>query len=315
MAVDGNDYSQDILVPDIDEPREYKLTPLDGSSAGRSNCQFVFFYALPRKRHAEVSKQLQISFYQTMRHYPIFYGRLDETENELASRFEKEYARTEGLPYWIAWLKELLSIPCVYAGIAPFVKFVVTWCVDGLGILFSIDHLVADGVSIDILMNQWAATARGQPLRPIDYDHDGRDLAGLRDYVGNAVCPVHMSISLEELKRSLADVGRFIAPQWLAFSHKMLDSEWFAKFLAMFANPMASQLTVSNISRLGFYQADFGFGPLVHMTQYPVLAPGFSVLHPLSPGGSIHILWNIAKDVFERLKADSLFCRCVDIIF
>ncbi|KAI9504776.1 hypothetical protein BX070DRAFT_233887 [Coemansia spiralis] len=191
MAVDGNDYSQDILVPDIDEPREYKLTPLDGSSAGRSNCQFVFFYALPRKRHAEVSKQLQISFYQTMRHYPIFYGRLDETENELASRFEKEYARTEGLPWyeehqveitleeirkanysWVAWLKELLSIPCVYAGIAPFVKFVVTWCVDGLGILFSIDHLVADGVSIDILMNQWAATARGQPLRPIDYDHE-----------------------------------------------------------------------------------------------------------------------------------------------
>ncbi|KAJ2622273.1 hypothetical protein GGI26_003426 [Coemansia sp. RSA 1358] len=238
MAVDGNDYSQDILVPDIDEPREYKLTPLDGSSAGRSNCQFVFFYALPRKRHAEVSKQLQISFYQTMRHYPIFYGRLDETENELASRFEKEYARTEGLPYWIAWLKELLT---------------------GNGMLNVV--------------------------------HSGRDLAGLRDYVGNAVCP------------------------WLAFSHKMLDSEWFAKFLAMFANPMASQLTVSNISRLGFYQADFGFGPLVHMTQYPVLAPGFSVLHPLSPGGSIHILWNIAKDVFERLKADSLFCRCVDIIF
>ncbi|KAJ1992342.1 hypothetical protein GGI25_002870 [Coemansia spiralis] len=448
MTINASIDDQQMLAPDINEPQVYKLTPLDGNPVSRANLQFVFFYALPHERHTEISRELRASFYQTMRHYPILYGRLDKNENGYFCLVNQEYAQTKGLPRyeehqvgttleeirksnynWAVWPQELFSVPVSRTEDVPLVQCVVTWHADGFGVLFSVDHTIADGIGIDILVNQWAGTVRGQPLKPADYNHEsfyrgletemqndwfidyvqsletagpvegfvegkcdpsviepalmanvhsmritvealerlrqdnmedtledrvsvirlayalmwqrymaakqqksssflnvihsGRHLVSRPNYIGNAVCPTYMSMPFEELMSSFADVGRVIgkhmhqvkAPQWLAFSHKMLDSEWFAKFITVFANPTASQLTVSNISRLNFYHADFGFGPPAYTTLYPVLIPGFSTWMPLGPDGGIHILWNIPTNIFNRLKADTLFCKYIDIIY
>ncbi|KAJ2622276.1 hypothetical protein GGI25_002868 [Coemansia spiralis] len=76
----------------------------------------------------------------------------------------------------------------------------------------------------------------------------------------------------------------------------VLDFDWLAKFLTVFANSMASQLTVSNVARFGFYQADFGFGPPAHMEHCPAFVPEFLTLQPLGLDSSTSTIWSILND-------------------
>ncbi|KAJ1807926.1 hypothetical protein LPJ56_004819 [Coemansia sp. RSA 2599] len=330
----------------------------------------------------------------------------------------------------------------------PLVQCVVTWHPDGVGILFSIDHSIADGVGVDILLNQWASmmrTGSEEPELPVDYDHeamyrglgaaedgergwfidmvDSVDLDKTKDsasgaivetdprtpkqveeslrrnvhmfeitpeslaqiksdvsaddasshlsairlayalfwqrymaslsakpnghfdskevclinvihstrslinqpyYIGNAVCPLYVQLPVSQMQEMslaavAAEIGRHMHRQskasWVSFLDLMQDPVRYAKFLTVFGNPDAKQLTVSNISRLSFFNADFGFGPPCFVTVYPALIPGFAVWLPLSGKGGIRIVWNVADDVFKSLVSDQLLTKYVDVVF
>ncbi|KAJ2396935.1 hypothetical protein GGI23_003718 [Coemansia sp. RSA 2559] len=445
------------VVPEISKQGAvYPLTPMDGNPTSRANLQFVFFYTLPADAdRPKLASELRKAFYQTMAQYPILYGRIEEGDGSGPPQVHvtREYAATHGLPRyeehqvagavaeiraasynWATWPRQLLSIRVARGREeeAPLAQCIATWFCDGLGLLFSVDHSIVDGIGVDILVNKWAQAARANrgggapvgPPVPVDFDHSsfyravcaegphddwfvrhvdglsadaapvqgivghaedpdaiehalqdnvhvmrmtpealaqlqrdhapgvsamrvayalvwqrymmakhagaeacllniihsGRHLVRRPHYVGNAVCPTYMQASdlpamhLRDVAKALR-IHETATPQWLAFCLRMQDPRWFANFLTVFSSPQANQLTVSNISRLAFYDTDFGFGSPAHATLYPTLIPGFTAWMPLGPDGGLHILWNISPDALQTLAKDDVFCKYVDIVF
>ncbi|KAJ2665560.1 hypothetical protein IWW48_000011 [Coemansia sp. RSA 1200] len=506
LQIPGNpDDACMVVPPDLDDRRVvYPLTPMDGNPVSRANLQFVFFYALDTTQQSQLRSTLRSAFYKTMAQYPILYGNMEQahgTEESISSTVQvvvtRRHAETNGMPLyeehhqvkqtvaqirdsgynWSMWPPQLMKIPVARGTMAtqvvdaPLVQCIVTWLPDGLGILFSVDHSIVDGVGIDILINKWAQTARnlqepsvsspspspssspaadfdhhsfyrdvlrndnqpkddwfvqyidtldmpahvpadaivGQNLEIVEQAlqanvhslritpeslarlhrdmnesgtaanplsairlayalvwqrymmakytaeeketqqqqqqsssdpaemgflniiHNARHLVSRPHYIGNAVCPTYMRLpvarsstaspsSSSECIREIAQtIGTYMhatsKSRWLAFCHRMLDPVWFSKFLTIFTNSQANQLTVSNISRLSFYNADFGFGAPLHATLYPTLIPGFTTWLPMGPAGGLHILWNIPLTVLDVLAKDQVFCRYVDIVF
>ncbi|KAJ1734270.1 hypothetical protein LPJ72_002430 [Coemansia sp. Benny D160-2] len=508
LQTPGNPDDACMAVPaDLDDRRVvYPLTPMDGNPVSRANLQFVFFYALDTAQKSQLRPTLRSAFYKTMAQYPILYGKMEQvcgtkesTRSTVQVVVTRKHAETDGMPLyeehhqveqtvaqirdsgynWSMWPPQLMKIPVARGTMAtqvadaPLVQCIVTWLSDGLGILFSVDHSIVDGVGIDILINKWAQTARGlqepsvslssPPSSPLsaaaDFDHhsfyrdvlrnnnqpkddwfvqyidtldmpahvpanaivnqnleaveqalqtnvhslritpeslarlhkdmnesgtaanplsairlayalvwqrymiakntteegetqqqqqqqtssdtadtgflniihNARHLVSRPHYIGNAVCPTYMRLPVScpsaesppSPSECICEIAQTIGTymhatsrsQWLAFCHRMLDPVWFPKFLTVFANPKANQLTVSNISRLSFYDADFGFGAPLHATLYPTLIPGFTTWLPMGPAGGLHILWNIPLTVLDVLAKDQLFCRYVDIVF
>ncbi|KAJ2444495.1 hypothetical protein GGF42_006287 [Coemansia sp. RSA 2424] len=158
----------------------------------------------------------------------------------------------------------------------------------------------------------------------INVIHSSRHLVGRHSYIGNAVCPVYSQSSLGDLLNSPTSavataIGRNMhavtGPQWLAFAQMMSDPARQAKFLTVFANPSALQLTVSNISRVPYFGVDFGFGAPSHVTVYPMVIPGFAVWLPMDAGGGLRIVWNLPEGVFLALKNDPELTRYVTVLF
>ncbi|KAJ2157145.1 hypothetical protein GGF46_004716 [Coemansia sp. RSA 552] len=442
----------------------FELTPVDGNPSSRANLQFVLFYRTPGCLRHKHSQHLRESFYKALSQYPILFGRLERMRDEKLGTDKVHVAvvkdATECMPSyqefdatelvkdikdahynWAMWPEPLLSLCPVRKQPPgkddPLVQCVVTWHADGMGLLISVDHSIADGVGIDILLNQWAAVARGAELQPVDFDHktmyedlcqdtrpqgdwfvqhidsleippkgseetgaildsdprspqevelafranvhslrmtpealqrlstdtkgdthvpairlayalvwqcfvraleedkatgdkpyflnvihSARHLVHRPHYIGNAVCPVYMqrhaSMRALPIRQLAISIGQHMhavtKPQWLAMLLLLQNPERYAKFLTVFATPR--QLTLSNISRLGFFSVDFGFGPPTHATVYPMLVPGFATWLPLGiSGGGIHILWNMPDPVARRLKDDPQFTRYVDFLF
>ncbi|KAJ2854573.1 hypothetical protein J3B02_002609 [Coemansia erecta] len=417
-----------------------------------------------------------------MSYYPIVYGRhkrqmvpnqsdkahivvTEKTRQELAPSYHNHIV-TQTIEYiqskkynWNSWPKELMSIGILRdkstENHIPLVQCIVTWHPDGVGILFSIDHSVADGVGVEILLNQWAfimQTGSDKLEIPVDFDHEAmyraletapdgenedwfvdmvdsvdlnkindssssssrttgaivetdprtpkqveeslrqnvhvfqitpesldrlqsdmianntdcrvpvirlayalfwqrymmslsgkssknsdsedtclinvihstRDLINQPYYIGNAVCPLYVQLPISKIQEMTvpaiaAEIGQHMHKQtkasWMSFLNLMQDPIRYAKFLTVFGNPDAKQLTVSNISRLSFFNVDFGFGPPCFVTVYPALIPGFAVWLPLSSKGGIRIVWNVADDVFASLVNDQLLTKYVDVVF
>ncbi|KAJ1729617.1 hypothetical protein LPJ61_003434 [Coemansia biformis] len=458
----------------------YDLTPADGNPASRANLQFVLFYRTAENVKHRVSASLREAFYRVLTRYPILFGRIERCTKGHSSSSSSAPAHVvvsknppaECMPRyeeidvgesiediqradynWAAWPPALLSICPVRRPSTetqaddPLVWCIVTWHKDGMGILFSVDHSVTDGVGIDILLNQWAHAVRDPPAEAnvvVDYDHasvfeglsrdepesdwfvrhidsvdlsktqgacgailesdprsarevelalfanvhsvritpeamerlhsdatkEDRQTGGAKHvslirlayalvwqrytlalqevapwegsdcllniihsvrhlvdrphYIGNAVCPVYMKHSAAALRdMSLCQIAETIGnhmhsvtgPQWLAFLLMLQDSDRYAKFLTVFASPESRQLSVSNISRLGFFGVDFGFGIPAHVTVYPMMVPGFATWLPLSGSGGLHIVWNMTDAVAARLKNDPLFTRYADLLF
>ncbi|KAJ2168397.1 hypothetical protein IW139_001519 [Coemansia sp. RSA 353] len=462
----------------IPENAVYELTPVDGNPSSRANLQFVLFYKTDGNKRSTASQSMRDAYYQVLSHYPILYGQLERKVDEQLGNTKvqvsvsKEMHSTcmpsytefdvdelvsdiqEANYNWATWPQPLLSICPVRRPSTdeklddPLAQCVVTWHADGMGLLISVDHSIADGVGIDILLNQWAGATRAalssdntEPSMlelPVDYDHaslykelcheepqkdwfveyvDSVDLAqapteigaimdsdtrspasvelalrahvhSLRilpsalhklyaemhpsattrhipvirlvyalmwqcfadatsldaqpnascflnvihsarklvnrpHYIGNAVCPVYMRQTAAQLHTSTRQLAQTIGnnmhavsgPHWLATLLMLQDSERYKKFLTVFANPRAKQLTVSNISRLRFFSVDFGWGAPVHATVYPMLIPGFATWLPLGASGGLYILWNMPDSVAERLKNDPRFTRYVEFLF
>ncbi|KAJ2080830.1 hypothetical protein H4R24_002793 [Coemansia sp. RSA 988] len=154
--------------------------------------------------------------------------------------------------------------------------------------------------------------------------HSARHLVDRPHYIGNTVCPVYMQQKAPELQKMsvsqlAAQIGQHMhavtRPRWLGSMLMLQDTRRYHKFLTVFASPSAKQLTVSNISRLGFFDVDFGFGPPAHVTVYPALIPGFATWLPLGVSGGLHILWNMSDLAATHLRSDPLFTRYVDFLF
>ncbi|KAJ2778530.1 hypothetical protein GGI15_004150 [Coemansia interrupta] len=440
----------------------YQLTPADGNPSSRANLQFVLFYQTDKPIPPLQRTHLRQSYFQTLLHYPIFHGRLhrhpvsghsDQASISVTplSKATLAPSYTEHLVdqpvaeiaqakyHWDAWPPELLSIPVIREQHheVPLAQCVVTWHPDGMGVLFSVDHSVADGVGVDILLRQWAGMARdGEMGVPVDFDHAGmyaeldgvvaqedhwfvrhvdgvqlplaeeqgaecsaildsdprtprqveqamrrnvhcftmtpaqllrlqsdsaeplpairlayalfwqrymhalqaapceptlvniihstRSLISRPHYIGNAVCPVYIRMPAQKLARqSVAEVaqeiGRHMHMQtkgaWAALLQMMQDPGRYRKFLTVFGNPQAKQMSLSNISRLRFFDADFGFGAPRFVSVYPALIPGFATWMPLGPEGGLRILWNIADQAFERMANDPMLTKYVDVVF
>ncbi|KAJ2004779.1 hypothetical protein H4R26_002313 [Coemansia thaxteri] len=425
-----------------------------------------------------MSERMRQAFHEAMSHYPILYGEhhrcdddketppneggqspavhiivSDSSKQTQAPRYDEHdvselVSDIQAAHYnWATWPAQLLSVSPIRVRLGsarelPLAHVVVTWHADGMGLLVSVDHSVADGVGVSVLLNQWAGAVRNRELLlPVDADHaaawrqlvetadepqpdwfvnyvdslpavapepSGTESAGIADtdprapveveralrrnthalrvtraalqrladdnsrggpvpairlayalmwqrymaamargsdpdatclinvihsaravvgrphYIGNAVCPVYSRRALGSLlNASVADVAEEIgrsmhaitAPQWLAFTQLFHDAPRRAKLLTLFANPEALQLSVSNISRVPFFDVDFGFGPPCHATVYPMVIPGFAVWTPLQADGGLHILWNLPDHVFAALAQDKELARYVDVLF
>ncbi|KAJ1876876.1 hypothetical protein LPJ57_004252 [Coemansia sp. RSA 486] len=449
----------------------YGLTPADGNPASRANLQFVLFFKAQILDQAKTSNQMRTAFYQAMSCYPIVYGKLERqkvpNQSDRAQIVVTEKTRKELAPSyrdhavlqtveeiqqaeynWKSWPKELMSIDMLRSKGTEdraLVQCVVTWHPDGVGILFSIDHSVADGVGVDILLSQWSCMMRKQtdkPDIPVDFDHEAmyrglgkveneesnwfvdmvdsvdlsqqassatgaivetdprtpkqveeslrqnvhmfeitpesldrlqsdmvatgthvsvirlayallwqrymvclsngtqadspdhtclinvihstRDMINQPYYIGNAVCPLYVQLPMSQIqKMSVTEVAEEIGQHmhkqtkssWVSFLAMMQDPIRYTKFLTVFGNPEAKQLTVSNITRLSFFSIDFGFGLPSFVTVYPALIPGFAVWLPLSGKGGIRIVWNIADDVFSGLVNDQMLAKYVNVVF
>ncbi|PIA15544.1 hypothetical protein COEREDRAFT_98065 [Coemansia reversa NRRL 1564] len=470
----------------------YELTPLDGNPSSRTDLQFVLFYRIDGGISHETSEKLRAAFFQAFSHYPILYGRIKHTKGVDENSKEKvqvvcehgtaehmisykEYMVNELVEdiqranyNWAMWPAQLLSVcpirgsPDGLCGEDPLVQCVITRHADGMGILLSVDHLISDGIGIEILLKQWAGIARSStaslkhpqpPPLPVDYDHkslyeklhaetpeddwfvqhvdsvnldmapkesgamsdsdprethqvelamranvrvlritpeslerlyqdatneaeadqpthipvirlayallwqrymaalsseednavmqqddraagsqqcflnvihSARHLVGRPHYIRNAVCPVYMQQKAVEMQKMTVgqlavQIGQHMhvvtRARWLGSMLMLQDAHRFRKFLTVFANPSAKQLSVSNISRLGFFEVDFGFGAPVHVTVYPMLIPGFSIWLPLGVSGGLHILWNMSDSAAARLRSDPLFTKYVDFPF
>ncbi|KAJ2789985.1 hypothetical protein H4R20_007089, partial [Coemansia guatemalensis] len=182
----------------------YELTLLDGNPSSRANLQFVLFYRINGGISQETSLQLRAAFFEALSHYPILYGRIERTAARDQDGIEKvqvvcEHGTAEHLirykEYmvnelvediqlanynWATWPAPLLSVCPIRRptgkGESPLVQCVITRHTDGMGILLSVDHSIADGIGIEILLKQWAGIARSgvssnQPPLPVDYDH------------------------------------------------------------------------------------------------------------------------------------------------
>ncbi|KAJ1959548.1 hypothetical protein GGI12_004281 [Dipsacomyces acuminosporus] len=154
--------------------------------------------------------------------------------------------------------------------------------------------------------------------------HSGRTLIDRPCYIGNVVCPIYVIQSLEELLSSpICKVAETIAsnlhslekPSWQAFLLLLQDPERYAKYLSIFGNPDTMQLTFSNVSRLKFFDADFGFGRPEYFTVYPMMIPGFATWAPLTKEGGALISWNIPQNIYDELKRDELFQKYVDVMY
>ncbi|KAJ2851795.1 hypothetical protein IWW36_000756 [Coemansia brasiliensis] len=457
----------------------FELTMVDGNPSSRANLQFVLFYETVGNLRAAQSERLRKAFYQALSHYPILFGRLEHKTDELLGidRVQvtlSEDTKADGTPsytefdvqetissikqanyIWSSWPQQLLSICPIRGATAttskdkPLVQCIITWHSDGMGILISVDHSIADGIGIDILLNQWATVARASSngsapnaaeiLLPIDFDHksvydelckaepqsdwfvdfvdsvdmskasaetgaidnndprtpteieqalranlralritpeslkrlysdmcpgatkekhvpvirlvyalmwkcysgawlqssesnehcflnvihSARHLLNRPHYIGNAVCPVYMRQSVRQIQQAsvyqlahtIGSCMHAVTPsRWLATLQLLQDSQRYAKFLTIFANPTANQLTISNISRLNFFNVDFGFGRPVHATVYPMMIPGFATWLPLCSAGGLHILWNMPDSIAAKLQCDGLFKQYVEML-
>ncbi|KAJ2793369.1 hypothetical protein H4R20_006558 [Coemansia guatemalensis] len=166
--------------------------------------------------------------------------------------------------------------------------------------------------------------AESSPQCFLNVIHSARHLVDRPHYIGNTVCPVYMQQKAAEMQkmtvRQLAEqIGQQMhavtRARWLGSMLMLQDAHRYRKFLTVFASPSAKQLTVSNISRLGFFDVDFGFGAPVHVTVYPALIPGFATWLPLGVSGGLHILWNMSDSAAARLRSDPQFTRYVDFLF
>ncbi|KAJ2724763.1 hypothetical protein GGI07_001724 [Coemansia sp. Benny D115] len=151
-----------------------------------------------------------------------------------------------------------------------------------------------------------------------------RDMVDRPYLIGNAASSLYMQqtrdkLGKETLRNLAIDIGQDLQTRtkalWVAVLEMLRDPVTYLKFISVFGNPHAMQLTISNISKLTFYDADFGFGRPEHITVFPVLIPGFTVWHPLSHEGGLHIIWNLSHDVLAQLSADEQFTKYVDILF
>ncbi|KAJ2711988.1 hypothetical protein H4R19_002984 [Coemansia spiralis] len=178
----------------------YEITPADSNMASRVNLQFVLVYQTPQNLRPHMAARLREAFYRTMARYPIFYGRIEacSAESSLAvarvvvsscvpeeciPRYEDvdTDVRVEDIRAahfnWSTWPPALLSVcPVRRAAVEgqpddPLVHCVVTWHADGMCIMISIDHLVADGIGVDIVLDQWAQAVR-EPQTVSDAEGD-----------------------------------------------------------------------------------------------------------------------------------------------
>ncbi|KAJ2454731.1 hypothetical protein EV183_001315 [Coemansia sp. RSA 2336] len=72
-----------------------------------------------------------------------------------------------------------------------------------------------------------------------------------------------------------------------------------------------NNLIVSNISRLPFYDVDFGFGKPVKAVWPPSLPSGVAILYPRSSDGGIDIYIKACESVIQRIRDDPLISDLV----
>ncbi|KAJ2835910.1 hypothetical protein J3B02_006530, partial [Coemansia erecta] len=86
------------------------------------------------------------------------------------------------------------------------------------------------------------------------------------------------------------------------------DSEnTYSKNLARFVeNNRAPRLMVTNVSRIAFYNADFGYGTPVKLFFPAEIPPGFCAFMPLSKEGGIDILLCTTDNAIKNIKSDQL---------
>ncbi|KAJ2178780.1 hypothetical protein GGF45_002702, partial [Coemansia sp. RSA 551] len=158
----------------IPENAVYELTPVDGNPSSRANLQFVLFYKTDGSKRSTASQSMRDAYYQVLSHYPILYGQLERKVDEQLGNTKvqvyvsKEMHATcmpsytefdvkelvsdiqEANYNWATWPQPLLSICPVRRPSTdkkpddPLAQCVVTWHADGMGLLISVDHSIAD---------------------------------------------------------------------------------------------------------------------------------------------------------------------------
>ncbi|KAJ1955596.1 hypothetical protein GGI12_005522 [Dipsacomyces acuminosporus] len=156
--------------------------------------------------------------------------------------------------------------------------------------------------------------------------HNSRNLVdGAADYVGNCITPMPVAIDSNELETmSVLELAKHIKSHFntvtpgaaadFAKEITRQDGDLFLRTMVLL-NKQESRLTISNISRLPFFDIDFGTSTPEAVLWGTQIDRSKAILVPLKDGG-VDVYLNLDGAMFKALHKDrtlSQYCRVVDI--
>ncbi|KAJ1957379.1 hypothetical protein GGI12_005043 [Dipsacomyces acuminosporus] len=183
-----------------------------------------------------------------------------------------------------------------------------------------------------ILWQRYVVAARKAHQTPVSDNektfmniiHNGRYLVdGCADYVGTCTCPMPIGIDSKEIaSKPVIELAKYVKSRirtctpgiaaHYAKERADIESNIFL-FNAMLINKPESKLILSNVSRLPFFDIDFGAGTPEFALLGNIEVNELSTWMPLKDGG-VDIYLGIEEDVLEALASDELFTEYIQIV-
>ncbi|KAJ2860655.1 hypothetical protein GGI22_002657 [Coemansia erecta] len=200
-----------------------------------------------------------------------------------------------------------------------------------LGAKFNTDKHLLHGVQLFYAVFWQRYVANSLLLRGAETDHSQtvflniihnvRGIAPAPDYVGNAVGPVFVRTTIGELlTKPVIETAHLIklhintitpgATVQCAETMNDPNSTFIPKLMYLQRHP-ESNLTLSNASRLPFFDLDFGLGKVTGVHCGKVAVEGMTSWVPHADGG-VELYFGAKDDIYNMLKNDSEFSEYVD---
>ncbi|KAJ2539866.1 hypothetical protein GGF49_004892 [Coemansia sp. RSA 1853] len=320
----------------------FELCPIEGSQGTFKILQYSLLYAdnhILAGSNPD-SQWLVQAFDMLTKHYPITLGHRVQLPDKSIIVVSQEdrmkqrvYQHSENLSVaefdeikyrhdvWPPTLKQLLSEQT--ANIECLISAAITRLKNGYLITLSVSHIVADAAGVAVLLQQWASLAKQLfpggsnshdnvlPKLPVDFDHPA--LVSSPDYVGNGVSTAYVSSTIAEIiEMPVIELAHKIKPiinsltpgAAVHMAEAICDTEnMFAVKAIYISSIAASHMTISNASRMPFYDIDFGLGKPEAVLWGSRPTEGMSSWLPNKDGGVV-INFGLKDNIYNALKRD-----------
>ncbi|KAJ1957958.1 hypothetical protein GGI12_004870 [Dipsacomyces acuminosporus] len=196
----------------------------------------------------------------------------------------------------------------------------------------NVSHLLVDVTGAFILLEQWASLSKyGKLKRGLENEktflnifHNARYLiGGSSDYIGNCISPMPITIDSDEIESMpIVELAKHIKSHIRTLTRGAVahlvkelanpDTDFYL-LNAMITSKPESRLVLSNVSRLPFFDIDFGFGtPEAALWGNDDLGDT-TIWMPLKDGG-IDIYLGIDEDMLAFFAKDQVITEYCEIV-